>query len=324
MTEFRFAYPLAFGLLGIVLLAMLFGARSQWRPLPPVMRYSDTRLIYGLPMGWRVQFRRLPDVLRFAAWVALIVALARPQSGRAQETLRGEGVDVVFAIDISNSMAAKDFGDQTRLDSAKSFVKNFISGRTADRIGIVVFSDEAFYQAPLTLDYDVLQQLVDDVELAQLSTQDLGSRTDIGLAIASSANLLRESKASSKVIIVLTDAAKEGETGKISPLTAAQAAAVLGMRVYTIGVGKPDTTENGLNEPLLETIAAAANGRYFRAKDAASLHQVYNQINGLERSEVQRQVFVRWQDQAVGWLVAGLALLVVERLLRHTVFQAIP
>lgn len=320
---FRFAHPVALLIvLSPVILALIL-RYTGWRPEPPVMRYSDTRLVEGLASGWRVRFRRAPDVLRLVAWALLVVALARPQSGRSQEVIRGQGVDIVLALDISGSMDSLDFAPQNRLEAAKSVISDFIAGRVFDRIGLVVFAEDAFHQTPPTLDYNALLRALAEVRLA--SELGMGRQTAIGLGLASAANMLRTSTAASKVIILLTDGANT--TGAIDPITAAEAVAALGIRVYTIGVGRADfaaESGEGLDEETLQTIANIANGRYFPAEGLADLQQVYDQIDTLERSDVERQIFIQWQEQAGMLLIGAFVCLVSERLLRHTIFQAVP
>jgi Ca-activated chloride channel homolog len=320
MIEFRFAHPLALLLLALPLI-WLMSTRNRLQMIPPVLRYSDIRLVYGLPAGWRVRWRRLPDALRLAAWVLLVIGLARPQSGRAQETFRGQGIDIVLAVDISSSMSALDFGAQNRLEAAKSVMADFIAKREFDRIGLVVFARSAFQQAPPTLDYGVLLRLLDEVPLVTEIPQ-LEDGTAIGLGLAAAGNMLRTSTAPSKVIILLTDGSNNA--GEIAPITAAQAVSALGSKVYTIGMGRVDSSGSGLDEQTLQAVAAAANGLYFRAENLEGLQQIYDRIDSLERSEAVRQVFVRWQDQSFTWLAVGLFFLMIERILRHTVLQTIP
>ncbi len=320
---FRFAHPVVLFVLLLPLALLLFQRFSSWFFELPVMRYSDTRLVEGLWVGWRVRFRRLPDILRLAAWFLLVIGLARPQSGRSQEVIRGQGVDIVMALDISGSMDNLDFAPQNRLEAAKSVIGDFISGRIFDRIGLVVFAEDAFHQTPPTLDYDALLRALAEVRLA--SQLGMGRQTAIGLGLVSSANMLRASTAASKVIILLTDGANTA--GTIDPVTAAQAVAALGIRLYTIGIGNPEfAAESGerLDEETLQTIASIANGRYFLAQDLATLQEVYDQIDALERSDVERQVFVQWQEQAGVLLIGAFGLLLSERFLRHTVFQTVP
>lgn len=326
----RLAHPVALLLFLLpILYWLLLRSRTQ-----SVVQYSDTRLMAGLPVSWRVRLRRLPDILRAIAWVLLVVALARPQSGRTQEVIRGQGIDIVLAIDISESMNTQDFAGLNRLDAAKAVIKDFIAARDFDRIGLVVFARQAFHQSPPTLDYRVLNVLLDEIQLASRIGVEQG--TAIGLGLASAANMLRDTQAPSRVVILLTDGAHNAEG--ISPVDAALSLATLGIRVYTIGVGgtepvavavSPDGgtqyVENGLDEATLMRVAEIANGRYFRANELDDLRAVYDQINILEKSDIERQTFVNWQDHMV-WILlpVGLLLLVLERLLRYSVFQIFP
>lgn len=329
----RFAHPAALLLLLVPIGALILWLMRRQRLDLPVMLYSDTRLLEGLPQGLRVQLRHLPDVLRAVAWIVLVIGLARPQSGVSQEIIRGQGIDIVLALDISGSMAALDFSPQNRLEAAQQVIGDFISRREFDRLGLVVFARDAFHQSPPTLDYDVLHKLLDDVRMApELGLED---GTAIGMGLASAANMLRTSTAASRVIILLTDGANNA--GAIDPITAAQAVALLGMRVYTIGMGRTglvpvpidesgntQLVQSDLDETTLQTIAQTTNGLYFRAEDLTGLEEIYAQIDTLERSNVERQVYVRWSEQAEPFLWAGLILLIIERGLRHTLFQTIP
>ena len=332
MFEFRFLNPLAFLLFVPAIYFLIRWLRDQSTNIPSVLRYSDTRLMQGLPQGIRVRLRRIPDILRFAAWLCLVIALARPQSGSGQEVVISEGVDIIMVIDISRSMSSPDFNPMTRLDAAKVVIEEFINGREFDRIGLVAFAQDAYQQAPPTLDYGVLLELLRDIRLAA----ELGlpaDRTAIGEGIASGANMLRTSESPSRVIILLTDGANN--SGLIDPLTAAEAARALGIRIYTIGMGNPaaaiaeDGTqrqfiEGELDEITLVSIARITNGRYYNAADLFDLQAIYEEINELETVRVERQITVRWQDVAWGWLNAALILLILERILRHTIFQTIP
>lgn len=341
MIEFRFGHPwvwwIALGV-GAVYVFLLVRRWRQGEALPSLI-YSDTRLILGAGRGgWRARLVHLPDVLRVIAWVMLVVALARPQFGQAREVLRGQGIDIVIALDISGSMAALDFQPVNRLEAAKGVIADFIDQREFDRIGIVVFARSAFHQAPLTLDYPVLTRLLQDVRLVTDVVDDRGNMllldgTAIGLGLLSSALMLRDSDAPSRVIILLTDG--ENNAG-IDPLTAADALATLGIRVYTIAVGRTGQipvplldgsilfVESELNEDVLREIARVTDGEFFRAEDTDQLREIYNAIDALERSPVERRVFVPWQDQAWGWIAAALAFLLIERVLRWTLFQTLP
>jgi Ca-activated chloride channel family protein len=265
--------------------------------------------------------RRLPDALRLLGWILLVIALARPQSGTGEERIVGQGIDIVMAMDISDSMAEADFNGLTRFDAAKDVIRDFIDGREFDRIGLVVFAEDAYYQAPPTLDYNILKLTLENVPLA--GERGLSNRTAIGLGLASSVNMLRSSEADSQVIILLTDGANNA--GEIDPISAARIAATFGFRVYTIGMGTNEVAaENSLDEDTLRQIADITNGRYYNALTLSDLQNIYDQIDRIERSPIERQLNIRWQDRASIALVLALILLLLERFLRHTLFQTIP
>jgi Ca-activated chloride channel family protein len=318
MIEFRFAYPHVFLLLIPAALFLFQQWRGRWQSAPAVMRYSDTRLLSGLPVGLRVQLRRLPDALRFIAWLLLVAALARPQAGNAREVLRGAGIDMAVALDISASMGTQDFAPYSRLDAAKTMIDHFIARREFDSIGLIVFAEEAFYQAPPTLDYAILRRLLVQVQLAEASGN--SGKTAVGVGIAAAANMLRPSQAASKAIILLTDGTNN--TGSVDPLSAAQAASAFDIRIYTIGMGNPAAGE--MDEATLQSVAAVSNGRYFNALQWVDLEAIFAEIDRLERSEVERQLNIRWQEQAHHWLILALIFLILERFLRVTLFQTIP
>jgi Ca-activated chloride channel family protein len=322
MTEFRFAYPLALAILLLPVATYRVPALERFRPHPGKMLFSDIRLMNGLVIGWRVRLRVVPDALRLLAWIVLVIVLARPQTGSAQEIVRGQGVDIVIALDISTTMGAPDFAPFSRLEAAKEVVAEFVARRDFDRIGLIAFAQNAFHLAPPTRDYPILLGLLDraalvsDLESAASQRMD---RTAIGMGIASSANMLRSSTATSKVIILLTDG--DNNAG-IDPSRAAEAAAALGIRIYTIGMGLPG--QGDLNEDLMREVATIGRGLYFRAEDIEGLQQIYRRIDMLERSDAEKLIFVRWQDRSRWLMVIVLVLLVVERILRRTVFQTIP
>lgn len=321
MIEFRFAFIPALLLLIPALILLLRWWRGLSQAAPAVMRYSDTRLLSGLPAGMRVRLRRLPDMLRFFAWILLVLAFARPQFGAGEERISGEGIDMVIALDISDSMVEADFNGLTRFDAAKDVIRDFIDAREFDSIGLVVFAEDAYYQAPPTLDYNILKQILENVPLA--GEIGLSNRTAIGLGLASSVNMLRTSEANTRVIILLTDGANNA--GEIDPISAARIASTFNVRVYTIGMGTTAVAaENSLDEVTLREIADIADGRYYNALTFSDLQNIYDQIDRLESSPVERQLNIRWQDRASIVLIFALLLLLLERILRHTIFQTIP
>lgn len=285
------------------------------RRRPAAIIFSRADLLARGPARGRWAARALL-ASRVIALVAATVALARPRAGARVEQVNGDGISIVLAIDLSSSMLAEDFQPQNRLEVAKDKVKQFIAGRTVDQVGLVAFSGEALTQVPLTIDYPVLLAAVDNLQPGQLE-----DGTAIGTAIATSANRLVKAPGRSKVLILLTDGVNN--RGTIDPRTAAQAAAALGIRVYTIGVGSegmaPVPVGRGvfglryelrpveLDEPLLEYIAQVSGGRYFRARDGLSLQRIYEQIDQLERSPIRARRFVRYRE-LFRWPL-GLALL---------------
>lgn len=268
--------------------------------------------------------RLVPTLIFLARNVALaasIIALARPRTSGKVETITTQGINIILAVDISSSMLAQDFRPQNRIEVAKDRVKQFIAARKSDRIGVVAFSGEALTQVPLTTDYPVAIQAVNNLQAGQLE-----DGTAIGTAIATSANRLRDAPGKSRVLILLTDGVNN--RGTIDPMTAAQAAAVYSIKIYTIGVGTegmaPVPVGRGLfglkfemqpvqlDEVLLDRIARLTGGRYFRARDAAALSRIYDQINTLERVPVQSRTYVRNVEQYRWPLALAIMALLLE------------
>ena len=263
-------------------------------------------------------------ILRNLLLATTIVALSRPRSGAHAEDVTSEGINIVLAIDLSSSMLAQDFQPQNRLEVAKDVVKRFIAARKSDRLGVVAFAAEALTQVPLTTDYPVVTTAVDNLAAGQLE-----DGTAIGTAIATAANRLRDAPGRSRVMILLTDG--ENNRGSIDPRTAAKAAAVFGIKIYTIGVGTegmaPVPVGRGLfglryenrlvriDEPLLSDIAKTTGGRYYRARDAIALERIYEEINRLEREPVRTRSYVRYTELFRWPLYLATLLLIVELLL---------
>jgi len=274
--------------------------------------------------------------LRILVMALIIIAVARPQTGRAREVITGEGVEIALALDISGSMASLDFEPRNRLEAAKQVISDFVQERPYDQVGLVVFASDAFNQSPPTVDHKVLQRLLERTELATELGIDDG--TAIGMGLANAGNMLKDSDAKSRVVILLTDGVNNA--GQIDPLTAAEAAKSLGIKVYTIGMGRPGEVpvpvvdifgreqivyqESTLDEATLQEIAAITGGRYFRAEDTSGLAQVYDEINDMEKSQIQVHNYTRYRELAPWLLVPALALLVTEMTLRKTVFRKLP
>ncbi len=330
-----FASPYLLFLLPVVLALALMPWYARDRARSASMRFTSSDAARHHSRSWKLRVRPYLPALRWLALALLIVAAARPQSSEAREIIKGEGVDISLALDISGSMAALDFDPSNRLDAAKDVISEFVQQRDYDRIGLIVFASEAFVHSPPTVDHDTLELLMDDVELAgQLGIED---GTAIGLGLATAASILKDSQSKSKVVVLLTDGVNN--TGEIDPLTAAVAAETLGIRVYTVGMGTPDVIglspwsprrrQSGvqrfdLDEDTLREIAAMTGGKYYLATDTEGLRQIYEEINSLEKSEYEVSVYTKHEELA-GWMLAPAALLLIlELLARGTIFRPMP
>jgi Ca-activated chloride channel family protein len=280
--------------------------------------FSNVALLQGFRPTWRMRYRWFPTFVRAWAIAMLIIALARPQVGEADSELAGQGIDIALVLDTSGSMTAESLAaEDSRLDVAKRVLTEFIDGRTTDRLGLVVFRAGAIVLSPLTLDYDALTAITDDV--GELNLPD---GTAIGVGLSDSLNLLRESRARSRVAILLTDG--ENNAGEIEPLEAAQIAKSLGVRVYTIGVIETGARSRGrvnVDEEALREMAELTEGRYFPAESEEALGAIYASIDQLEKSRVDRTQFGIYKEEAIYFLAAAVALLAFELLLRNTLWR---
>jgi Ca-activated chloride channel family protein len=280
---------------------------------------------------WRVRHRWALPALRLLALVLVVLALARPQAGQAGAVIPAEGIDIVLAMDVSGSMTDSTLGEGTRLEVAKQVLGDFIDGRENDRLGLVVFRSESLALSPLTLDYEALQGLVERADVTPIP-----DGTAIGVAVADSLNLLRESRARSRVVILLTDG--ENNRFEVEPLAAARIAQTLKMRVYTIGVVDAPATGPGqespaealgtprlnVNEEALRQMAEIAGGLYYRADSPDTLAQIYDEIGELEKSRVGGETFSAFDERSALFLLPALALLGLEVLLSSTLFRKVP
>jgi len=281
----------------------------------------------------RLWIARLPVSLRSLCLAAWIIAAAGPRLGSARQELRSEGISIVLALDISSSMLAEDFSPANRLDVARRTAIEFVRARSSDRIGLVAFAGQALTQVPITTDYEVLEQAIRNLRIGILE-----DGTAIGTGIATAANRLRRAPGKSKVMVLLTDG--ENNKGTVDPRTAAQAATTFGIRIYTIGVGTvgeaPVPTGQGplglryetmpvkIDEQLLGEIARMSGGRYFRATDAASLSNIFSEINRLEKTPLQHLVYRRYEE-AYRWpLGIGLIALALELVVAATFAVRVP
>jgi Ca-activated chloride channel family protein len=260
-----------------------------------------------------MRYRWFPTFVRAAAIALLVVALARPQVGEADSELAGQGIDIALVLDTSGSMTTETISAEgTRLDVAKRVLADFVEGRTTDQLGLVVFRAGSIVLSPLTLDYEALTAITEDV-----GEVNLPDGTAVGVGLSDALNLLRESRARSRVAILLTDG--ENNAGDIDPLDAAQIAKTLGVRVYTIGV-----IERGartVDERALREMAELTGGRYYPASSEAALEAIYAGIDQLEKSRIERTQFGLYREQAAYFLAAAVVLLAFELLLRNTLWR---
>lgn len=324
-----FARPLLLLLLAALPLWWWWRARRLARlPGAPM---SDVRPAAG--PAERLWVARLPVTLRSLGLAAWIIAAAGPRVGSARAELRSEGISIVLALDISSSMLAEDFSPANRLDVARRTAIEFVRARTSDRIGLVAFAGQALTQVPITTDYPVVEEAIRHLRVGILE-----DGTAIGTGIATAANRLRRAPGKSKVLVLLTDG--ENNKGTVDPRTAAQAAAAFGIRIYTIGVGTqglaPVPTGQGplglryetmpvkIDEQLLGEIARNTGGRYFRATDAASLSNIFAEINRLEKTPVQHLVYRRYDEAYRVPLGLGLLALALELVVAGTFAVRVP
>ena len=328
--DITFAYPWILYLLILVPLMILWywkkGKANQ-----PSITYSSLKIFNEFPPTWKERFRHLPIILRSLAVAFLIIALARPQSYSSGQNITTEGIDIVMALDISGSMISEDL-KPNRVEAAKKVIDSFINSRPNDRIGLVVFARQAFTQCPMTIDHNVLENLLRKVEPGMVP-----DGTAIGNGLADAVNRLKNGQAKSKVIILLTDGVNN--SGEIDPLTAAEIAKTFGIRVYTIGVGTdgeapyPVQTPFGIryqmmpvqiDEGLLQQIANITGGQYFRATDNRTLSNIYKKIDKLEKTKIDVTSYRSAAELFYGWLDAGLVLLFLELLFSRTIFRKLP
>lgn len=320
----KFAYPT------LLLLALLIPLVLWWkgRRRHAAIHFPNGSLLQKLPVSWAVRLQPIFPVLYGLGLLCLVIAIARPQRGLQEHSVTTEGVDMVLLLDLSTSMDTPDFAKNNRrmarIDSAKQVIGDFIDARPHDRIGLVAFAAEPYSTAPLTLDHSWLVQRMDGLQTGMLP-----DGTAIGDAIASAVNRLRESEAKSRVIILITDG--ENNRGVLAPENAAQAAAALGIKIYTIGIGGGMPVRQGfsmgteeIDTTVLEEIAQISSAKFFRAKDLKSLASVYKQIDELEKTEIEMQQFTRYEEAATGWLIAALLLLALEKFLTLSPFGRLP
>lgn len=302
----------------------------------PTMRMSDTFVFRYAPKSLKVRLMPLQMLLRLTAFTFLVLALARPQTSNSWKNRQTEGIDIMLAIDVSTSMLAEDL-KPNRLEAAKMVAAEFISGRPDDNIGLTIFAGESFTQCPMTTDHISLLNLLQNVRADIAARGLISDGTAIGMGLANAVGRLKASKAKSKVVILLTDGSNN--MGDISPMTAAEIAQSLGIRVYTIGVGTnkvapyPMPVAGGVqyvNMPVeidtktLSEIAQTTQGDFYRATNNNELKKIYKEIDQLEKSKMSVKKFKKKFDAFPPFVMAAALALLLELLLRITIFRRIP
>ncbi|MBL8025897.1 MAG: VWA domain-containing protein [Fibrobacteres bacterium] len=330
---FRFLYPTILFLL-VIPLFMAFWQFRRAKKRQGSVRFSSLLFLKGVESSYRARFRHVVPLLRIIAVILAILALARPQTGSSREELSSNGVDILLLMDISTSMRAEDFKPDNRLAVIKNVIEKFISGRKSDRLGVIAFAGTAFTMCPLTLDYDLAVSAVRALDFAPPEEDG----TAIGNAVAMAINRLRDSKAKSRVIILATDG--DNNKGEIDPGTASKAAAALGIKIYTVGVGKEGPVPYPFDHPFfgrqyqmveipfkeepLREISGNTGALFFRAKNPKMLKEIYEKIDKMEKSEVRSQIFTSYTEWYQFLLVPALILLFLEIILATTLFRRLP
>jgi Ca-activated chloride channel family protein len=297
-----------------------------------IMAFSDLEPILHIH-SWRSRITFLPTLLRALAFMACVFALARPQLSLTEEEVKAEGIDIMLSMDLSSSMLAQDFTPD-RLSVSKDVASEFVSKRIHDRVGVVVFAGESYTQCPLTTDHTIVKSFLADLDVGRLQ-----DGTAIGMGLASAVNRLKDSEAESKVVILLTDGVNNA--GYIKPLTAAEIAKEFNVKVYTIGVGSMGIARSPVNrrsdgryvfgnsrveidEALLQEISSMTGGKYYRAIDEESLENIYREIDTLEKTEMEINVYKRYKDEYRSFLWTALILLLLEFLFSKVILRSIP
>ena len=302
----------------------------------PTLRMSDTYPYAYAPKSWRVRIMWLPGVLRLLTFVMIIIVLARPQTHNSWGKKTVEGIDIMLAMDVSTSMLAEDL-KPNRIEAAKSVAAEFVSGRPDDNIGLSIFAGESFTQCPLTVDHKSLLNLLQDVRTDIAAKGLIQDGTAVGMGLANAVSRLKDSKAKSKVVILLTDGSNN--MGDISPMTAAEIARSLGIRVYTIAVGSNNLApypqvvagtvqyvnlRADVDVNTLRNIADETGGNFYRATNTRQLKQIYNDIDKLEKTKMDVKKYNKHYEAYQPFALIAVLSLLLELLLRFTVLRRVP
>lgn len=315
----------------LLLLPVIYWYIVEMHKSDASLQISSHRNLLQFSKSNKVRMRHIPFIFRTLAIAFLIVALARPQSSNSWRTENSEGIDIMMAMDLSGTMLARDL-KPNRIEASKTVAMEFISSRPNDNIGLVVFARESFTQCPLTTDHAVLMNLFKSVDFGLIE-----DGTAIGLGLANAVNRIKDSKARSKVVILLTDGSNN--SGDIAPITAAEIAKTFGIRVYTIGVGShgmvemPFMTPMGItyqlapsefDEKTLKDIASVTGGKYFRATNNATLRQIYRDIDKMEKTKISVKQFSKKQEEFYIFSLLAFLFFALEMLVRNTYLKRLP
>ncbi len=335
----QFHSPWAFWLL-IPLIAVFLWNWFHRRDKSASIQMSQVAWMKNVRPSLKARFIWLPDLLKFIALVFVIFALARPQASDTQVRNNVEGIDIMIALDISDSMLIEDMKPENRIEASKATIRSFIKSRTSDRIGIIIFAGESFTLVPLTLDYELLLSRVDEITTAQQAH--IKDGTAIGVALANAAGRLKDSTAKTRVVIFATDG--ENNSGTIDPETGLTIAKGYGVKIYSIGMGQSGPTkipvyqkdifgnkvktyqpfESTVNDDLLGRMASETGGKYYRANQADSLQKIFQEIDKLERTKIDVNKFTRYTELYKSYLLIGLWLFLAAWILGLTLFRRAP
>lgn len=324
--QITFAYPYVLALL-ILLPIIGWWRRKKRNSDNGAFRLTTINSLTHVPMPWKIKYKPIVDWLKYIAIASLIIVLARPQTVFNQENIHTQGIDIVLSMDISGSMLANDL-KPNRLEAAKEVAIDFVNKRKADRIGLVVFSGESFTQTPVTVDKDILKQQISSIRSGVLE-----DGTAIGMGLATAIDRLRNSEAKSKVIIILTDGVNN--SGIIDPVTAMEMAKAYDIKIYAIGVGSdmgelqvlgPDGNLQSmavqLDEKLLNQMADATGGKYFRATDNKSLSAIYDEIDQMEKYKIESNTYKNTTEWFFPFCLLAILALSLSIILEHTIFRS--
>jgi len=340
MTIFGFIWAQPWAFLLLLLLPLIYWFYTRAQKGKATFQISTVQLFKPWAGKGKVQLVRFNTLLLFISLALMIIALARPQTRDEKVKRTLDGLDIVIVLDISDSMLIEDMKPTNRLESAKETIANFIKQRTSDRIGIVIFAGEAFTLVPPTLDYQLIEQRIAQIKTAQAAR--IKDGTAIGVATAAGAARLKDSQAKERVMIFLTDG--ENNSGMIDPETGLEIAKGYGIKIYSIGIGKSGPTklpiystdmfgnkvkryqpfESTVNDELLGLMASSTGGKYFRATREDSLAGVFSEINSLETTKIEDQKFVRYNEFFYMFLIWGIILFLVNRILNYSFLRRGP